>query len=260
MRRFAIAAIAAAMTLAASAAASAQSLLDEVVRRGTLNVGVSLGTPPYGLTNDKMEPDGYDVALAKLIARDLGVKVNIVDTVASNRIPSLTAGKVDIVISSFSITAERAKTIAFTNTVFVDQQVFLASKDTKVSALAELKGKKVGVTRSSTNDIAMTRANVEGVALQRYDDDASTTQALFAGQVDGIVTSGGLAVAVTGRSPNLESKFVVGQAPMGIGLKRNDPELLHWLNTDIFMLWTTGELQALQKKWMGFENRELPRF
>lgn len=87
-----------------------------------------------------------------------------------------------------------------------------------------------------------------------------TTQALIAGQVDGIVTSGGLGVAVASKVPTLENKFIVAQAPMGIGLKRGDPDLLHWLNTEIFMLWTTGELQALQKKWMGFENKELPRF
>ncbi|MGO4676615.1 transporter substrate-binding domain-containing protein [Bosea sp. 2YAB26] len=249
-----------ALLLGSTFAASAQNLLDDIIKRGTINVGVGLGTPPFGLTNEKMEPDGYDVQLAKAVARDLGVKLNIVDTVASNRIPNITSGKLDIVIYSFSITAERAKTIAFTNTVFVDQQVYLGPKDSKAGALAELKGKKIGVTRASTNDIAMARANVEGVIVQRYDDDASTTQALLSGQVDGIVTSGGLSSAVRGRNPNLENKFVVSQAPMGIGLKRGEPDLLHWLNTQIFMMWTNGEIQALQKKWMGFENAELPRF
>ncbi|GGH07259.1 ABC transporter substrate-binding protein [Alsobacter metallidurans] len=248
------------LAIVSAGVASAQNLLDDIIKRGVINVGVSLGTPPYGLTNSSMEPDGYDVELAKLIARDLGVKINIVDTVASNRIPNLTSNKLDLVISSFSITPERAKAIAFTNTVYVDQQVLLAPKDNKFASLADLKGKKIGVTRSTTNDIALTKRAVEGTAIQRYDDDASTSQALLAGQVDGIVTSGGLAQVFSQKSPNLETKFPVASAPMGLGIRRGEHDFLHWLNTDIFMLWTTGEIQALQKKWMGAANPELPRF
>ncbi|WP_342358753.1 transporter substrate-binding domain-containing protein [Terrarubrum flagellatum] len=260
LRMIARLAFGAAIAATSVAAATAQNLLDDIIKRGAINVGVGLGTPPYGLMDDKMQPQGYDVELARMIARDLGVKINLVDTVASNRIPNLTSGKLDIVIYSFSITAERAKAIAFTNTVFVDQQVMLAPKDKTMPAIADLKGKKVGVTRATTNDIAMTRNAVEGTIIQRYDDDASTTQALLAGQVDGIVTSAALAAAVSGRNPNLETKFVVASAPMGIGLKRGEHDMLHWLNTEIFMLWTTGELQALQQKWMGAVNKELPRF
>ena len=126
--------------------------------------------------------------------------------------------------------------------------------------MAELKGHKIGVTRSTTNDIALTKGAVEGTTIQRYDDDASTSQALLAGQVEGIVTSRGLAVAMIGRDPKLDIGFVVASAPMGIGLRLGEPDMLHWLNTDIFMLWTTGELQALQKKWMGAANTDEPRF
>src|ERR1035437_6670578 len=99
-RRLAFSAAALPIVLAAATGeARAQSAtggtLDAIIKRGTITVGVSLGTPPYGLTNASMEPDGYDVGMAKLIARELGVKVNIVDIVAANRIPSLTSGKVD---------------------------------------------------------------------------------------------------------------------------------------------------------------------
>jgi polar amino acid transport system substrate-binding protein len=252
--------LASALLAFSTVSASAQTLLEDIVKRGTINVGVSLGTPPYGLTNDQMQPDGYDVGLAKLIARDLGVKVNIVDTVASARIPNLLSKKLDIVISSFSITAERAKVIAFTDCVYVDQQVLLAPKTSKFTDMASLKGHKIGVTRSTTNDIALTKSAVEGTTIQRYDDDASTSQALLAGQVEGIVTSRGLAVAMIGRDPRLDNMFVVASAPMGIGLRLGEPDMLHWLNTDIFMLWTTGDIQALQKKWMGAANTDLPRF
>lgn len=249
----------AALLAVAAPATAAESALDAIIKRGTINVGVGLGTPPYGLMDSNMQPDGYDVSVARLIARDLGVKLNLVDTTAANRIPNLTSGKLDIVIYSFSITAERAKAIAFTSTYYVDQQVYVGPVDKPIAKMDEMNGKKIGVTRASTNDIVMTRANLPGVQIQRYDDDASTSQALFAGQVEGIVTSGALAKAVEERNNKLKKHFVVAQAPMGIGLRRDDPDFLHWLNTALFMLQSTGELQALQRKWMGVEV-ELPRF
>jgi polar amino acid transport system substrate-binding protein len=238
------------------------SALETIIKRGSLIVGVSLGTPPYGLTNADMEPDGYDVGMGKLLAGQAGVKPQFVDIVAANRIPSLTSGKVDIVISSFSITSERAKAIAFSNCVFVDQQVALGPKSLVLANNADLKGKRIGVTRSTTNDIAVTRRSPEGTTIQRYDDDAATSQALIAGQVQAIVTSAALGVAIRDRNPALalETKYVVSQAPMAAGLRQGDPDMLHWVNTALFMLWTNGEIQPLQQKWMGTVNAELPRY
>lgn len=265
-RRLAFGAAATPLILAAATEARAQtaagSTLDAIIKRGTVSVGVSLGTPPYGITNAQMEPDGYDVGLAKLLARELGAKLEVVDTVAANRIPSLTAGKVDIVISSFSITPERAKAIAFSNCVYVDQQVAIGPKSVTLAGLDDMKGKRIGVTRSTTNDIAVTKRAPEGTQIQRYDDDAATSQAMLAGQVQAIVTSAALAAAIRDRNPaqQLETKFVVSEAPMGIGLRRGDADLLHWLNTAIFMLWTNKEIQALQQKWMNTINADLPRF
>jgi polar amino acid transport system substrate-binding protein len=240
--------------------AHADSALDTVIKRGTLIVGISLGTPPFGITNGDMQPDGYDVGIARLLARDLGVKLQVQDIVGSARVPSITAGKVDIVISSFSITAERAKVIAFTNPVFIDQQVMLAPKSTTLASLADMKGKRIGVTRTSTNDIVATKLAPPGTTLQRFDDDASTDQAMLAGQIDGMVTSGGLAKVLAARTPTLETKFVVSQAPMAIGLKIDDPVWLHWLNTALFLDWTNHDIQTLQEKWFGAANTSLPAF
>jgi polar amino acid transport system substrate-binding protein len=249
-----------AASLLLGSAARAESTLDAVVKRGTLIVGISLGTPPFGITNGEMEPDGYDVGVAKLLARDLGVKLQIQDIVGSARVPSITAGKVDIVISSFSITAERAKVIAFSNPVFIDQQVMLAPKGTALASIADMKGKRIGVTRSSTNDIVVTKFAPSGTTIQRFDDDASTDQAMLAGQIDGMVTSGGLAKVLAQRTPALETKFVVSQAPMAVGLRIDDPEWLHWINTALFLDWTNRDIPALQEKWFGAANASLPAF
>jgi polar amino acid transport system substrate-binding protein len=146
--------------------------------------------------------------------------------------------------------------------VFVDQQVAVGPKSLVLANNADLKGKHIGVTRSTTNDIAVTRRAPEGTVIQRYDDDAATSQALIAGQVQAIVTSAALGVAIRDRNPAmaLETKYVVSQAPMAAGLRQGDPDMLHWVNTALFMLWTNGDIQPLQQKWMGTVNAELPRF
>jgi polar amino acid transport system substrate-binding protein len=255
-------AFAAATTMVMSTAAMAQvtNTLDEIVARGKIMVGISLSTPPYGMTDADLKPSGFDVAIANLIARDLGVELEVVDQVSQSRIPNLTSNKVDIVVSSLGITAERAKAIMYTNAIYVDEQMVIAPASAEIATLDDLVGKRVGVTRSTTNDTIITEKAVEGTNIQRFDDDAATNQALFAGQVDAIVSGVAAANAINAQTDQFQRKFAVRQSPMGIGVRRGDADLHQWLNTEIMLLWTAGEIQAAQQEWLGVTNDELPRF
>lgn len=255
-----VGAIAAACLSSVALAQQATNTFDEIVKRGKIVVGISLSTPPYGMTDSTMKPSGFDVAVANLIARDLGVKLEIVDQVSQARIPNLTTGKVDIVISSLGITAERAKAIWYTNAIYVDEQMIIAPTASKLDNLEALVGKRVGVTRASTNDTIITQKAVQGTNVQRFEDDASTNQALFTGQVDAIVSGVAAANAINAQTDKFARKFAVRQSPMGIGVRRGDYDLHQWLNTEIMMLWSGGELQAAQKQWLGIVNADVPRF
>lgn len=257
----AAAGIVAVVCLASAAhAQQAPNTFDEIIKRGKIIVGISLSTPPYGMTDASMKPSGFDVAVANLVARDLGVKLEIVDQVSQARIPNLTSGKVDIIISSLGITAERAKAIMYTNSIYVDEQMIIAPAGSKFAELKDLVGKRVGVTRASTNDTIITQKAVEGTNVQRFDDDAATNQALFTGQVDAIVSGVAAANAINAQTKEFERKFAVRQSPMGIGVRRGDYDLHQWLNTEVMMLWSAGELQAAQKQWLGVVNESVPRF
>jgi polar amino acid transport system substrate-binding protein len=232
--------------------------LDRIIQRGTLIVGISLSTPPYGMTDPSMKPAGFDVAVANLLARDLGVKLQIVDQTSQARIPNLTSGKVDILVSSFAITAERAKVVMFSDSIYVDEQMVIAPKTANLKTLQDLVGKRVGVTRSTTNDMVITQQGLPGTNIQRFDDDSTTNQALFSGQVDAIVSGAAAANAINSQTDAFERKFAVRQSPMGIGVRRGDFDLLQWLNTEVMMLWASGELQQTQKQWLGLVNQETP--
>ena len=102
-----------AITLGVSSASA--SSLDDIIARKKVLVGVDLSVPPFGITNEQMQPDGLDVDVAKLLAKDLGVELELVSVTGQSRIPSLQTGKVDFVVASFGIYTERALSVAFSN-------------------------------------------------------------------------------------------------------------------------------------------------
>jgi len=243
----------------AFAQAPATNTLDEVVRRGRLIVAIGLGAPPYGTTNAQMQPDGLDVEVAQALARDMGVQLEIVQTTAQNRIPYLQTNRVDLVISSFSITAERARAIAFTIPYAGAQQVVVARRDLALASLADLAGKRIGVARGSTNDGVATQLNPAGARISRYDDDALASQALLSRQVDVMITSDALGAALAQQNPQagLENRLVISTAPFAFGIRRHEPDWLHFLNTWIYLNRQNGTLNRLFEKWVG---HALPEF
>ena len=78
--------------------------LDEIKKAGKIRVAIDTAIPPFGMTDDKMQPTGSDVDLARLLAKDLGVQLEIVTTTGPSRIPMLQTNKADIVVSTLSIT------------------------------------------------------------------------------------------------------------------------------------------------------------
>ena len=265
MYRFVTTVAAAGMALAAFAIpASAQdgtpSQLDAIIAAGKIVVATSFSTPPYGTTDANMQPQGFDIALATLIARDLGVSVEFKDVASAARIPSLTASEVDIVISSFGITAERAKTVMYSNSIYVDTQTIISPKEKTFNSYEDLVGKNIGVTRGTTNDTLITANALPGTNILRFDDAAGGNQALFSGQVDGLVSGTAAAFAITSQSDAYHGNFAMRSSPMGVGVRQGEFELLRWLNTEIMLLWNSGELQATQKQWIGSVNPDLPAY
>lgn len=87
--------------------------LDDVVKAGVLKVAVPQDFPPFGSVNAEMKPQGLDIDVAALIARKMGVKLELVPVTSTNRVPYLQTRKVDLVISSMGKNAEREKAIDF---------------------------------------------------------------------------------------------------------------------------------------------------
>ena len=162
--------------------------LDDIKKAGKIRIAIDLAIPPFGMTDDKMQPTGSDVDLARLLAKDMGVELEIVTTTGPTRIPMLQTNKADIVVSTLSITPDRAKVIDFTIPYADHPSVVGALKSLQIKEMADLDGKKVAVVRGTTQDTDLTQ-KAKGAQLVRYEDDATMALAVASGQVDILATA-----------------------------------------------------------------------
>jgi polar amino acid transport system substrate-binding protein len=241
---------------------AAAQTVDEIISRGSINIGVLVDLPPYGILNAQQEPDGYDVDVAKLLGKYLGVKVNLVQLTSPNRIPYLLTNKIDLIVATFGITPERAKQVMFSIPYSAIENVVFAPKDRKISSLDDLKGLRVGVPRGTVQDVILTQTLGTAVKVSRFDDDPSTYQALITGQVDAIAETGLTGDDIFAKNPgaNIERKFVLLQQPNGITMRKDQYNLHQWVNTFVYFTKNNGELNAISEKWFHKPLPNLPVF
>jgi polar amino acid transport system substrate-binding protein len=244
--------------LTTAAPFAAADTLSDIKKKGEINIGLLVDFPPYGTTNAQNQPDGYDADVARLLGKDLGVKVNLVPVTGPNRIPYLLTGKVDALVASLAITPERAKQVAFSKPYSAATIVLYGSKKANIHDAKDLKNYRIGVARASTQDVAVTGMAPQGTEIRRFDDDASAMQALISGQVDAIGCSTTVAAQIAKRVPanTFEQKFVLKQQEMAVALRPNDTDLMKAVNDFVVKNTNNGELNKLYHKWL---ETDLPK-
>lgn len=251
---------AAACLLATALPAVAQTV-DAIKAKGKVTIGMLVDFPPFGITDTQGKPDGYDADVAKLLAKELGVPVEIVPVTGPNRIPYLQTNKVDLLVASLGITVERAKQVQFSDPYAAIQVGVLALGTSPIKAPADLSGKRVGIVRASTQDMAVTAAAPKDANLMRFDDDASAVQALLSGQVDAIGISNVVAQQIRAMAPQAgyEMKFVLSRQVQGIAMRQGQDELLTWVNGFVAKIRADGRLNTIHRKWLGSDLPDLSK-
>jgi polar amino acid transport system substrate-binding protein len=238
------------MALLLSVAAPRADTLNDIKQAKKIRISIDLTNSPYGRTDEKMQPSGSDVDIARILAADLGVEFEIVPTTGSSRIPSLQTGKADLVISSLSITPDRAKAIDFSVPYADLLSVVAGPKNIAVKTLAELDGKKVAVTRGTTQDTDLTQ-RAKGAQIVRYEDDATLALAVASGQADLFATGRAQVININKKNPSreLEPKITLQTFYLAIGVRKDEPELLKWVNAWVKTNLKNGRLNAINKKY-----------
>ncbi|EIM31058.1 periplasmic component of amino acid ABC-type transporter/signal transduction system [Microvirga lotononidis] len=232
----------------------------EIKAKGTAVIGVQMDQFPWGFVNENSKNEGFDIDVANMIASELGVKAEFVRITGQNRIPSLVGGMVDFLVPSMTITEERAKVVQYAIPYSANDITVWGKKNAQIRGNDDLGKFVIGVNRGSAFEPLLVKVAPPNTRIKRYDDDATTVQALLSGQVDAILGSVtyGLVIEKTGRGNDYERKYKVADNLQGMAVRKGDQEMLDFLNDFVARRTADGSLDALYKKWIGVERPKLP--
>lgn len=153
-----------------------------------LIVGMELAYPPFEMTNEKGEPSGISVDLAYAIGEKLGKKVQIENIAWSGLIPSLKTKKVDMILSSMTITKEREKTVDFSIPYSKSYLSLLVNKKSPVNDIESLnvKGRKIAVKKGTTGHI-FARENLPNTEIMVFDQENACVLEVIQGKADAFI-------------------------------------------------------------------------
>ncbi|MAM62498.1 transporter substrate-binding domain-containing protein [Maritimibacter sp. UBA3975] len=252
----------AAAALALPFTAPAKAELTDILEAGVVKIAVPESFPPFGSLGEEGEHVGYDVDVAKLIADNLGVELELVPVVSKQRIPFLETDRVDLVISVMGANPDRAKSIWFSAAYAPFFSGAFAPAEMEISAPEDLSGMKVGLTGGTLEDLELTSIAPDDVEIVRFGDNAATLSAFQSGQVDVLVSGNTAAAEISEKNPEmmLETKFILKESPAFIGVKKGNYDLLQWVNVFILHKKLGGELDEISQKWLGQPLPVLPTF
>ena len=250
---FALVGLAGAVAAFGVTTASADDL-SAIMASGKIRISTDMGIPPSGMLDANLKPTGSDVETAQLLAKDWGLQLEFVQTTGATRIPNLQTKKADIVISTLSVTPERAQVIDFSKPYAGLLSVIAAPASSPIKDWADLKGKTVTVTRGTTQDTDLTKIAAEkGFSVARYDDDSTLVTAALSGQAPIISTSATLVKQIHDKdtSKAFEPKITIKVLNLAIGVRKDEPQLLAKVNDWITTNLKNGKLNDIYQKFHG---------
>ena len=172
MRSLKILTWAACLAVVASSTIVHADTYKDIVAAKKIRISTDLAIPPSGMLDSGMKPTGSDVETAQLLAKDWGLELEFVQTTGATRIPNLQTNKADIVISTLSVTPQRAEVIDFSKAYAALESVVGAPAASGISNWEDTNGKSISVTRGTTQDTELTAMAAEkGFKVVRYDDE-----------------------------------------------------------------------------------------
>ncbi|MCL2324633.1 MAG: basic amino acid ABC transporter substrate-binding protein [Actinomycetia bacterium] len=235
----------------------------------TITVGTDATFAPMELMDTSNQFQGFDVELMKAIGKDMGAEVKFVNVPWDALLTALStnAGQFDMAASSMTITAERSKTIKFSDPYFVSVQALSVPKGSSVKTVDDLKkGMKVAVQNGTTGHI-WSKDNLipKGIVVKPYQGGQDCFTAMAAGEVDAVVIDGPVAGNYTKQATyKAENRgSIQGAATENFGFafpmdkdKKNaaNPELLAAVNKSLKNVIADGTYEALYKKFIDDKN------
>ncbi len=224
--------------------------------KGTFTIGFDKEFPPMGFVADDGSYVGFDIDLAKEVAKRLNLEIKLqpIDWAAKDM--ELESGNIDCVWNGFTITTARETTYTWTSPYMNNNQIVVVPKDSKLASLADLKGKTVAVQDdSSALDAIEARADFKTsiAKLVKTSTNLNALMELESGSVDAVVMDECVA------RYNIEKKGgkfkvleeIVGSEKFGVGFKLGNTTLRDKVETTLLAMAKDGKLKEISTSWFA---------
>ncbi len=225
-----------------------------VKKRGKIIVGVRSDTRPFGYRNIDGKLQGFDIDLARAIAKHLFANMNAVEFVpvtASNRISMLNSGKVDMLIATMSITDQRRLVVDFSVPYYMAGQAILVRNNTNLASIRQLSGKRVIIVYGSTGEMSV-RMNAPEAIIRGYKNYNLAYNALKNGEADAMIADDTILYNLALDDPSvriLDKRF--SKEPYAVVFRKGEEsaKLRESVDFTINLMQHSGKLRNLQMKW-----------
>jgi glutamate transport system substrate-binding protein len=232
------------------------STMAAIASRGSMTIGVKYDVPLMGLYDPVTQKiDGFDIAIGRELAKDMGLKenqVHFVEAVTANRIPFLTEDKVDMVISTFTITDERKQQIDFSRPYYIaGQSVMVKADNNTIKGVDDLAGKTVCAQSGSTSEVQV-KQKVPTVTVLPLQVISACVSAMKDGRVDAVSTDDIQLAGLVTQDKTLKmvgTQFTV--EPYGIGIKKGKTDLVKFVNDDLTKMLQDGRWEKIYNQYLG---------
>lgn len=256
------------LALAAPAyAASAQqslsqdSMINQALKRGKLRVGLS-SFVPWAMPDKTGKLIGFEVDVAKRLAQDLGLDLELVQTEWSGIIPALLTNKFDIIIGSMSIRMDRALKVNFSEPYDYSGQDILANKKlaSGFKTVEDFNKPEVVIAlRTGASSEAAVKKFMPLAQVRFFDDEAQAVQEVLVGRAHAMVSSMPLPAFQAIKNPDaaftpLDKPFT--EESIAFAIRKGDPDSLNVLNTWIRLMHNQGWLEERHQYWFNTTDWE----
>ncbi len=215
------------------------SKIEQIKKAGKIVLGTSADYAPYEFhkeINGKDEIVGFDVAIAKEIAKDLGVELEIKDMKFDGLLAALNSGNIDFIVAGMTPTEERKKSVDFTNIYYTAVQTLMVKAEDKdsIKSLEDLKGKKIGAQKGSIQEEIAN--DIEGAQVKSLGKVSDLMLELKNDKVDGLVVELPVASAYVSKNKDLALADVQFEDEVGgsaIAIKKGNNDLVEAINTTL---------------------------
>ena len=240
--------------------AAAQKTLEEVKRRGQINVGYRASGAPFSLLGGDGVPTGYAVQMCQSVVERLktaaggAVRVKYIDVPIDQMVRLVQTGGVDVMCSATSDTPERRNHMAFSSAIFVDAAQVMVSRKAGVTGLEQLKGGKVVVIgRTSSEKLARELAPSRGWTVRQALDPEAALGQLQIGWVSGYLRDGVLLAQQRVQTPQPDDYVILPEAlsteRIALAYRRADDAMAQLVQAALADNVRTGLAESAYRRW-----------